>query len=76
MMNEPIQVIERRFGLMPAKFNRNGQVIQVDAVEECWTEMGYLRRNVFYHFRVRCGQDRYHLSENTASGAWTMRAAA
>ena len=75
-MGEPIEVIERRFGVVPAKFNRGGKVIQVDAVEGCWTEMGHLSGGVFYHFRGRCGQQRYCLSENANSGVWTMRAEA
>ena len=72
-MKEQVQVVERRFGVFPARFNRAGQVVRVDAVEHCWTEMNGYQGGPRYHFRIRCGSERFHLSEDTGSGAWTIR---
>ena len=72
-MAEAIQVLERRFGLVPSKINRQGQVLRIDAVEQCWTEMKRRSGEVFYHYLVRCGPERYRLSEDANSGDWTMQ---
>jgi len=74
-MTEAIQVLERRFGLVPTKIDHHGKVIQVDGVDQCWTEMQQIRGKVIYHYQVRCGEDRFCLSEDAASGNWTMEAA-
>ncbi|HEY86093.1 MAG TPA: hypothetical protein G4N96_13385 [Chloroflexi bacterium] len=72
-MGEVVQVLERKFGLFPArfKFNRNGSVITIDAVERCWTNMQNQQGRVSHQFRVRSGSNRYRLNEDTASGRWT-----
>ncbi len=72
-MSEQVQVIERRFGHFPARFKRGDELIKVDAVERCWTEMKRLQGKALFHFRVRCGSRRYHLSEDSGSGRWTVR---
>ena len=66
-----IQVIERKHGHFPAKFRlaNSKQVINVDAIERCWTEMPETRGSVKYHFKVRCGKMHYFLSEDTTT-AW------
>jgi hypothetical protein len=72
-MNEQVHIIERRYGVFPARFSHQGQLIQIDVVERCWTEMGDGVGRARYHFRIRCGPDRFRLSEDTGSGAWTIR---
>jgi hypothetical protein len=48
-------------------------LVRVDVVERCWTELNGYQGGPRYHFRVRCGAERFHLSEDTGSGAWTIR---
>ena len=75
-MTQTILVLDRRFGLFPARFKviPDGREIPVDAVERCWTENRKGRGRAKYHFRVRCGDNRYRLSEDGASGRWTISA--
>jgi hypothetical protein len=73
MRCEQVQVIERQFGVFPAKFTWGNRIVTVDTVERCWTEMKRCRGQALYHFRVRCGAERYRLSEDARSGTWTMQ---
>ena len=71
-------VISSRNGLFPNEFVMGGskkRVVRVDAVEHCWTEMAGHRQSVRHHFRVRCGSERFQLSEDCGSGRWTVRPA-
>ena len=75
MKDESITVLEKRFGLVPIKFNRHGKIMQVEAVEHCWTELQQQAGKVFYHFQVRCEGQRYWLREDGKAGTWIMRTA-
>lgn len=70
-MAEVIQVLERRYGVVPSLFKQKGHLFRVDAVKECWTEMTTER--VRYHFQVRSGQQWYRLSEDRSTGNWTAQ---
>jgi hypothetical protein len=72
-MSEPIQVLEWKFGYFPVKFKRAEQVVQIDAVEECRTELGNSSKKARYHFKVRCGSILYWLSEDVEAGTWSMK---
>lgn len=74
-MGEAVQVLEYHFGGFPAKFRlaQNEQIIEVDAIEQCWTEMPNRLGETKYHFRVRCGSERYRLSQDAGSGRWSIQ---
>ncbi len=71
-MAESIKMVERRFGLFPAKFWWRGRVYQVDAVNECQTMTDRLGQNTTYHFWVRCDGQMFHLSEVLPPGQWSL----
>ncbi|MEM7033504.1 MAG: hypothetical protein AAF629_28390 [Chloroflexota bacterium] len=73
-MAKPIQVLERRQGLVPSIIQSQDKIIEIDAVSRCWTEMTTDHSSAFYHFQVRCGQRWYQLSENVKTGLWFMQA--
>ena len=74
-MNATVQILERKFGHFPVKFKLIGdnQVLEIDAVERCWTEMRRKRGQARYHFQVRCGAAHYQLSQDIDSGLWTVQ---
>lgn len=74
-MGESVQILERQFGHFPAKFKltQGDQLLEVEAVERCWTEMPRRPGVARYHFRVRCGSQFYRLSEDTGSGEWSVQ---
>ena len=74
-MGEAVQVLEYKFSHFPAKIKlaQSERNIVVDAVESCWTEMPYRRGHSKYHFRVRCGSEVYELSQDVASGIWSIQ---
>jgi hypothetical protein len=72
-MNENIQVLERKFGYFPVKFRWAEQVVEIDAVEQCRTEIRGHSRKTRYHFKVRCGSVQYWLSEDTESSTWSIQ---
>jgi hypothetical protein len=69
-MGQPasVRVIERAYGCFPLKLAWAGQIIEIDAIDQCWTEMRGSSGKARYHFKVRCGPALYHLSEDTGSG--------
>lgn len=69
---EPIQILEQRFNLFPAKFSWRGQIISIDAVAECRTELAPSGRSEVYHFLVRANGKFLHLSQRLASGQWWL----
>lgn len=72
-VNEIVQVIEQKFDHFPAKFEWNGEIFQVDTVERCWTEMHNAGNGAYYIFEVRCGSDRYRLSQDIFADAWSIQ---
>ena len=74
-MSEPVQVIAYQFEHFPAKFklSETQQIIDVEAIEQCWTEMSDHRNGSKYHFRVRCGRNSYRLTEDLGSGQWSIQ---
>lgn len=74
-MGEAVQVLKYQFGYFPAKFKlaHGEQIVEVDAVEQCWTEMPNRSGEAKYHFRVRCGSDLYRLSQDAGLGRWSIQ---
>jgi hypothetical protein len=72
-MCESIQVLERKFGYFPVKFKWAGQVVEIDAVEQCRTEMWGHPKRARYYFKVRCGSILYWLSEDAESHTWAIQ---
>jgi len=75
MMSVSVQVLEYRFDYFPAKIElaEVGRIVEIDAVERCWTEMAGGRGHSKFHFRVRCGSDMYQLSQDVGSGRWSIQ---
>ncbi len=65
-----IEVTERRFGIFPAQFAWADKILQIEAVERCWTELQ--AASTRYYFKVRCQGQHYRLCEDIASGVWTV----
>jgi hypothetical protein len=70
---EPIKMVEQHLNLFPAKFNWNGQLYRVDAVNECKTTTSTSGRIEAYHFWVGCAGKRLHLSHHLATGQWLLQ---
>lgn len=68
MRMQPVSILSRRDGAFPAQLKvlPDGSIIHIDAVERCWTEMNRQRGSVAYVFRVRSGERRYRLSEDSS----------
>ena len=70
---EPIDILERRLNLFPAKFSWRGRIYQVEAVTECKTETAPSGRSQAYHFWVRCNGHLLHLSQSLSSDQWLVQ---
>ncbi len=70
---EPINMLERRLELFPAKFCWRGRIYEVDSVSECKTMTNPAGRREVYHFWVRCAGQQLHLSQQLASGQWMLQ---
>ena len=70
---EPIKMLEQRLNLFPAKFNWQGEIYQVDAVNECKTTTSPSGRIEAYHFWVGCAGRRLHLCQNLSTGQWLLQ---
>ncbi len=70
MAIQAVSILSRKNDAFPARLQvlADGSIIQIDAVERCWTEVMPNRNVTSYIFRVRSGSQRYKLSENVASG--------
>lgn len=70
---EPINMLERRLNLFPAKFSWRGRIYQVDAVAECKTVTASSGQSEAYHFWVRCEGELLHLSQLLSSDQWMLQ---
>lgn len=69
-MTQAVSILTRKNNAFPARLQvlADGRIIQIDAVERCWTDVLSSRGAVSYIFRIRSGAQRYRLSENARSG--------
>lgn len=67
--NDPVQVLEKRFGYFPHRFQWRGAQHQVQAVERTWTKMGRVAQLCF---RVRCSQGTFDLTQNAKTNIWSL----
>ncbi len=65
-VNEPVGMVEQRFGFFPQVFLWHGHRYQVEAVERCWTRP---RR---HYFRVRCAEGVFDLYQDVSINAWYL----
>lgn len=65
-MDEPIEMLARRFGFFPREFMWHGHRYQVEAVERCWT------RPTRHYFRVRCAEGVFDLYQDVRINAWRL----
>ncbi len=70
---EPINMLECRLNLFPAKFYRQGNIYNVEAVVECQTDIVPSGRSDVYHFWVRCEGKLLHLRQGLVSGQWALQ---
>jgi hypothetical protein len=71
--DEAVEMIVLRFGFLPHRFRWRGRCCEVEALEECWTEVG--RQEAERHFRVQCSAGTLVLLQNLATGVWRLRPA-
>ncbi|HRV96768.1 MAG TPA: hypothetical protein P5526_31730 [Anaerolineae bacterium] len=69
---EPIQMLERRFNLFPARFTWRGRVYHVDAVNECKTMSGRFDSHGMHHYWVRSDGQLLHLCEVFPRNDWLI----
>src|SRR5262245_25923059 len=67
--NDPVQILEKRFGYFPQRFLWRGQAHQVQQVERTWTKMGRLAQMCF---RVRCNSGTFDLTQNCKTNIWSL----
>jgi hypothetical protein len=70
---EPINMLEYRLNLFPAKFRWRGRVYRIDAVTECKTVNNPAGRSEAYHFWVRCEGKLLHLSQLLTTKQWLLQ---
>lgn len=65
MNDQPVRILARRNRVFPAKIRADGDgsLLEIDAVERCWTEVGQGGTANFV-YRVRSGSRRFFLREN------------
>lgn len=67
--NDAVEVLEKRFGYFPHRFQWRGHNHQVQAVERTWTKMG---RAAQLCFRVRCSEGTFDLTQNAKTNIWSL----
>ncbi len=75
MSGQPVRILTRRHRVFPAKIRaeNDGSVLEIDAVERCWTEVGQGGAAKFV-YRVRSGSRRFFLREDgRRNGVAVMR---
>ena len=68
-----IKILERRFNLFPAKFNWQGRIHHIDAVNECKTDIDNWSNQTVHHYWVRCDGQLFHLREVLPDGKWFLQ---
>lgn len=66
---DAVEVLEKRFGYFPHRFQWRGHTHQVQAVERTWTKMGRVAQLCF---RVRCNEGVFDLTQNAKSNIWSL----
>jgi hypothetical protein len=67
--SDAVEILEKRFGYFPARFQWRGHAHQVAAVERTWTKMG---RAAQLCFRVRCVEGVFDLTQNVKTNIWSL----
>ncbi len=69
MNEQSVRILTRQHRVFPAKIRaeRDGSVLNIDAVERCWTEVGQGGIAKFV-YRVRSGSRRFFLREDGRRG--------
>ncbi|GIL15203.1 MAG: hypothetical protein BroJett039_03760 [Chloroflexota bacterium] len=66
---DAVEILEKRFGYFPQRFQWRGHTHHVQAVERAWTKMG---RGAQLCFRVRCQEGLFDLSQNVKTNIWSL----
>lgn len=66
---DAVEVLEKRFGYFPHRFQWRGHTHQVQAVERTWTKMGRVAQLCF---RVRCSEGIFELVQNAKTNIWSL----
>jgi len=66
---DAVEILEKRFGYFPQRFQWRGHAHQVQAVERTWTKMGRIAQLCF---RVRCNEGVFDLTQNAKSNIWSL----
>lgn len=66
---DAVEILERRFGYFPHRFQWRGHTHQVQAVERTWTKMGRIPNLCF---RIRCSGGIFDLAQNVKTNIWTL----
>ena len=67
--NEAVDVVEKRFGYFPQRFQWRGHLHTVQSVERTWTKMGRIAQMVF---RVHCTEGVFDLTQNAKTNVWSL----
>ncbi len=67
--NDAVQVLEKRFGYFPHRFQWRGKLHQVQAIERTQTKMGRVAQLCF---RVRCSEGTFDLTQNAKTNIWSL----
>lgn len=67
--NDAVEILEKRFGYFPQRFQWRGHTHQVLAVERTWTKMGRVAQMCF---RVRCQEGVFDLTQNVKNNIWSL----
>lgn len=67
--DDAIEVLEKRFGYFPHRFQWRGHIHTVQAVERTWTKMGRVAQLCF---RVRCSEGVFDLTQNAKTNIWAL----
>lgn len=66
---DAVEILEKRFGYFPQRFQWRGHAHQVQAVERTWTKMGRVAQLCF---RVRCSEGVFDLAQNAKTNIWSL----
>ena len=75
VLDEPIEVKERRHSFMPQAFMWHGHCYRVHAVERCWTVLKRRRSEGRLCFLVRCAEGMFEVHQDLLTNTWHLRTA-
>lgn len=64
-----VEILEKRFGYFPQRFQWRGHAHQVQQVERTWTKMG---KSAQLCFRVRCREGVFDLTQSVKTNIWSL----